>query len=104
VYEYEDVFQVNSDGSRLFVGAVSQTGTRGGWHTTLQVGNNPVTFKIDSGADVTVITRQTYEMLQPRPTLHSTSSTLMAQSGPIKCLGLFATDVQHKGKMHTLKI
>ena len=62
--------------------------------TVLQVDNKELEFKIDTGADVSVITEKDYQRLKPKQSLKPTNKVLM---GPckyeMKCLGVLKSNV-----------
>ena len=62
------LFQNNRPASldSAFLGAVDNGETRQ-WHSTVREGKDVVTFKLDTGAQVTAIYEQTYQKLQPGP-------------------------------------
>ena len=68
--------------------------TTGELKAILQVNGKQLGFKIDTGADVSVITEKSYKSLKPKQSLKSTNKVLM---GPckyqMKCLGMFKSDV-----------
>ena len=56
------------------------------WYVTLDVEGNPVKFKVDSGADVTVVSEAAYKRLQPKSRLSPNTSPLTALE--VVCLSL----------------
>ena len=69
------------------------------WMTVVEIKKKKLNFKIDTGADVSVVSHQTFKMLQPRPRLESTTASLRSPGGKLDCLGYFETEVQtDKGK------
>ena len=58
----------------------------GAWRKTLTLGRNKISFKLDTGADVSVISTETFENLNPKLTLKKTSATLQSPGGKLSCL------------------
>lgn len=91
LYEVED-----DHDSEFFLGEVIDAikVTTADLKTVLQLNGQSTPFKIDTGADVTVITENTYKSLKPQPRLRYTNKVLM---GPckyqMKCLGVLILDV-----------
>ena len=65
----------------VFLTEVGSEITGGFWCITLSVNNSPITFKIDTGAEVTVIPEETYKSLKPTPKLKESNKIL---HGPAK--------------------
>lgn len=59
-----------------FLGAVDAPDTEPPWHTTLNICNKVVCFKIDTGADISVMSYGEYNKLHPRPNLQQTNAVL----------------------------
>ena len=55
----------------------------------LPINNIDVDFKIDSGADVSLMTAETYESLIDPPPLSQFTHNLQGVSGPLKAKGSF---------------
>ena len=70
------------------------------WIADISVNNTTVSFKIDSGADVTVIPHTAYEKAKRKEVLKPTPKILM---GPCKhklnCVGTFCAQLCHKNNM-----
>ena len=54
---------------RYFLGAVECPDSDPGWFVELDVNGNPVKWKLDSGADVSVMSQETFKKLRERPEL-----------------------------------
>ena len=59
-----------------FLGEIGSGSNGGFWSMDLWLNNSTVRFKIDTGADVTIIPERIYRELQPTPALSSSSKTL----------------------------
>ena len=67
------------------------------WTADIKVNETTVAFKIDSGADVTVIPSTTYQQLKKQPILKSTGKVLMGPCNyKLNCIGTFTSRLQHK--------
>lgn len=74
------------------------------WQITLNVCGQPVNFKIDSGADVCVLTEHTYSTLHNAAPLSPSTVRLNSVGSQLKCLGTFTTKVRHKRTLYVMKI
>ena len=59
------------------------------WYKTLTLDGGAVKFKFDTGADVSVITEETWRQLNPRPHVKAVQTKLMTPSGPLLSSGQF---------------
>lgn len=87
-----------------FLGAVNVNAPGKPWEVKLRIGGHQVKFKLDSGADVTVITEETYRSLRKQPVLTPTNVSLNSVGSQLKCLGTFMSNVSHKGTVYNLHI
>jgi len=71
----------------------------------LKLNGRKVDFKLDAGADVTVIPPSLYQSLKPTPLLSKTTKLLM---GPVKqklnCLGTFTAELQVQDNVTTEQV
>ena len=74
------------------------------WNVKLSVQGVNVTFKIDSGADVSVITESTYNKLPNRPVLEPVNRKMRSVGGVLTCLGRFETQVKAHGQLYRLML
>ena len=74
------------------------------WYVTLDVEGNPVKFKVDSGADVTVVSEAAYKRLQPEPRLSPNRSLLNSPGGSLSVVGEFVTCTQHREADYSFKV
>ena len=92
------VGEVEED-ENLFLGEIGTETNNTFWSVDLMLNNAQVRFKIDTGADVTVIPDKIYEALRPTPTLVKSSKTLFgpAQTSlPVR--GCFVGKIQKGDK------
>ena len=86
------VSNVNAESETYFMGAVSRDG-EDPWRETLTIGSQKVNFKLDTGADVSVVSSSTYHSLNPRPSLDETKAILQSPGGRLSCIGTFKANV-----------
>lgn len=70
----------------------------------LHIDRKPVRFKIDTGADISVISVLTYQALPQRPKLKPSSAALSSPGGMLSCKGQFTANISHKNKLYCLNI
>ena len=77
-----------------------QGSTGDAWKAKVSLNELLVEFKLDTGADVTVISPSLYHSLQPTPSLRRTTRLLMGPCKPNLCwLGTFMAELQVQGKV-----
>ena len=92
VHEVKD----EDDSDSFFMGEVTvidtvQSGSQP-WIASLSMGQEQIKFKLDSGADVTVIPENTYKSLQAKEQLEPTNKVLLGPCNyKMKCLGKYTT-------------
>ncbi|KAL6490170.1 hypothetical protein MHYP_G00005150 [Metynnis hypsauchen] len=64
------------------------------WRTTLNVADTPVSFKIDSGADTSIMSEATYETLRSKPKLREVTNTLQSPGGTVATRGQFVAKLK----------
>lgn len=95
--------QVQPD-KEYFCGSVSCDDSSPAWKVDLDLKGRPVTFKIDTGADVTVMSHASYVMLRPRPPLKAISANLNSPGGPLDCRGQFIASTEVKGTTYHFRV
>ena len=78
---------------KYFLGSIDQHDEEPPWRTKLTMNGRAVDFKIDTGADVSVISKEVYDSLQPRPRLRQSDAILRSPGGTLPYLGMFTTNV-----------
>ena len=66
------------------------------WLTHLHIGDTPVRFKIDTGADVSVISLTQYTQLCSPPPLQQTHAVLSSPAGRLNCKGYITAKISTK--------
>ena len=89
------VSQVEADSQPQAQGAYFVDSIGGGsenpWRVTLGLCGRNVSFKIDTGADVNVVSKRMYDSFTRKPTLQPTNLVLHSQGDVMKVLGQFET-------------
>lgn len=98
VHENAETRSCGRDSSVLFLGSVGSEESEPPWRETFQILNKSVSFKVDTGADVTVIPESVYKTLHPRPKLQCSDTILSSPGGQVKHLGQFIARSQNKGR------
>ena len=70
------------------------------WKVQLKVSGKPVVFKIDTGADITAISKSTFDNLPNQPKLHTSKIALFSPGGKLQRAGQFTTTVTHCNKKY----
>ena len=103
-YDDSDYDVANTDS--YFLGAVSASNVDSvsPWRTELMVNGMLMNFKIDCGADVSIISDKTFHKLKRRPLLKPSSVELLSPGGRLECAGQFVARVERKGKTTFLRV
>lgn len=74
-----------------FVGSITthQTNEEPPWFSSINLGNSWVRFKLDSGADVTIISQTVFNSLSRKPRMQTCSSRLISPGGVLRTVGQF---------------
>ncbi|KAK6493915.1 hypothetical protein HHUSO_G330 [Huso huso] len=89
----------------LFLGSVTRVDDSSkAWKIDLMIQGTAVNFKIDTGADTTVISETTYFGLKNTPQLQSTGVTLDSPGGKLKCVGQFLAKTKYKAREYQFKV
>ena len=74
------------------------------WNINLNICKSNVSFKIDTGADVTTMSEPTYKLLKKRPPLSKSKSVLKSPGGQVDCKGYFIAETYMKGQKYLFRI
>ena len=74
------------------------------WSVVLHVNKKPIKFKIDTGADISVMLVSTYEAPPQRPKLKSSNAMLSSPGGVLNCKGQFTAEISLKNKLYFIDI
>ena len=81
-----------------FLGVVTTPNSCNLWNVTVLLNGNAVEFKLDTGADVSVISEEIFKTLEIS-SLHTTDTNLTgAGSQPLQVCGKFEADLQYKAR------
>ena len=84
-----------------FMDTVVCQGDHTPWYVDLTINDKQtVRFKIDTGADVTLMSRKTYESLAQKPILDHSPISLSSVNAEINVLGSFMMHVNHNGNTY----
>ncbi len=90
-----EVMREERQSDSFYLGSVQQMGkSTETWIVNLTIGNTPVAFKIDTGADVTIMSEQTFQNLQKKQELYKANVTLNSPGGQLKCMGQFRSHIK----------
>lgn len=103
--EIHEVFEsgIEND-SALFLGSVTCADDLDAWTVNLRLYGKIVKFKIDSGADTSVMSSTTYATLKEPPELQPSKFILQGPGGKLKCFGCFTGKTCFKDKTHIFPI
>jgi hypothetical protein len=87
----------------VFLGSVEQSSTKG-WNVDLTICGKPISFRIDTGADVTIMPFETFNKLEPTPDLAECHLQLSSPGGDLQCLGQFDAVLTNKGNEYHANI
>ncbi len=102
--QLSDVFTKKDEPERFFLGAITVKDTNTPWPVTLQLQDSDGEFKIDSGADTTVISQHTYDTLKTKPKLEHSQAVLDCPGSRLKNQGKFRTSTNRKGRKYCLDV
>ena len=74
------------------------------WKTQVTIGKRKVYFKIDTGADVSIMTVTTYHALKPKPQLEKTKIVLKSPGGVVECLGKVELNFTVRGNVYPVTV
>ncbi|EDO38514.1 predicted protein [Nematostella vectensis] len=98
-----EVTQPQGD-QRFFLGDVESDGTKNPWTVDLLINQKPVNFKVDTGADITVLSESTYNHLPNPPKLEPERADISSPGGKLICKGQFLTGAQLNGEAYQVKM
>ena len=87
-----------------FIGVVDCTTNNDAWFVTLTVRCNRLRFKIDTGADVTVISEETWLAMRDTPELQPTTVILKSVGGHVNACGKFNATTRYKQTVYRFDV
>ena len=84
----------------------NNTSNEAPWRVSVKLNgaDRGTSFKIDTGADVSVMPLQTYKNMSPRPLLQKTGTALRSSGGTLACGGKIRVSAKVNGKDFSLQI
>ncbi|XP_013403799.1 uncharacterized protein LOC106169054 [Lingula anatina] len=101
-----EVIADDTDDVECFLGSLftENSSNDSEWNVKLDMNGQSVDFKIDTGADTSVISKAMYESLKPSPTLSPTTVVLNSPGGKLTNIGKFVAKTKFKEKMYTFTV
>ena len=97
--------EVQADGpAGPFLGVVDCTTNNDAWFVTLTVRRNRLRFKIDTGADVTVISGETWLAMRNKSELQPTTVNLNSVGGQVNACGKFNATTRYKQTVYRFDV
>jgi len=87
----------------MFFGNVKNVTQSRPWSITLKMYDVNVDFKIDSGADATIVSHDTYKHMHNAPALQPPDTAFCTLAGELHCLGWFEARTQYKEDIYTFQ-
>ena len=95
----------DSSAGRWFLGALSSDLDQDDkWKVQLKVSGKLLVFKIDTGADITAISKSTFDSLPNQPKLLPAKIALFSPGGKLQCTGQFTTAVTYCNEKYQLNV
>lgn len=88
----------------IYIGAVDCNIPEKTWTVPLEVAGKRIDFKIDTGADVSIISKDVYNSFSQQPFLKENHSRLVSPGGRLKTLGEFEATTNVKGTYYKFRI
>lgn len=98
-----DCDQVSDTRDTFFLETVSNHASSA-WFVNLRMCGKDMKFKIDTGADITVIPLTSYNQLSDRPPLRNSDAKLIGPGGHLECRGYFVADITHNSQKHSIEV
>ena len=99
--DYSDDDDLNGD---YYVGTVTCNDQNDAWYVNLPICGAQVKFKIDTSADISVLTQSTYNSLAQKPLLKPSRASLLSPGGRIEVRGEFDTVAEYKRSEYMFKL
>ena len=103
-FELDAVYISDLDTIQLDSDAIVVSDDCAPWMETLMFCDSLVSFKIDTGADITVISKNVYNSLQNRPPLMVNKTVLNSPGGKLPVLGSFRGDILKDDEHYTFQV
>lgn len=87
-----------------FLGETRQVQNNSAWTVSLPILDTVVDFKIDTGADISVIFEKTFSSLKCKPPLTTVTGNFESPGGKLHCKGKFTATTTVKNKHFSIKL
>ena len=91
------------DESDMYVSVMESDTNEKDWKTTLKLNGHRTTFKLDTGAQCNVISKQTYDRISTRPLTKSKAKVVTFGGHKLKACGKTSIECEHKRKFTVLE-
>lgn len=99
------VKEVTEDMNKFhFLGEVGSRDDQDEWTVKLTIRDKPITFKIDTGADATVIDQWTFSKMKPKFKLQPPDTPFTSPGRRLQCMGQFRATTSYKEKQYTFPV
>ena len=88
----------------MFLRVVDSIEKKDAWFVTLKVKRMRLRFKIDTDADVTIITKKTWLAMKDNPRLKPTAVRLNSVGGQLKAFGQFMAVTKHRNTIYRFNV
>lgn len=88
----------------FYIGVVTCEDSEKPWSTYLIINNKEVEFKIDTGADVSIMSEKEFLSLPNRPKLMKSTAKLNSLAGRIQVSGEFQAAASHNGEEYKFRV
>ena len=95
---------VDESYNSFFVGSISCKDSNDAWTVPLTIQGKTIRFKIDTGADVSIIPKSVYQSLPRCPDLQPSATKLVSPGGKLLSLGEFTATTEVKGVAYRFRV
>ena len=86
----------DDDGNDMFVSVIENDSDGKDWKVTVKLNSHSTTFKLDTGAQCNVISKQTYDQISQRPLLKSKTKLVTFGGHKMKACGKASIACEYK--------
>ncbi|ROL43556.1 hypothetical protein DPX16_13487 [Anabarilius grahami] len=94
----------NSEYGSPYLATCHFTSLHNEWTVQLEIGSTPVSFKIDTGADVCIMTEAAFKMPKPEKRPLTAKTVLNSPGGRLNCIGQFTAHTELKNNQYSFKV
>jgi hypothetical protein len=74
------------------------------WYHSIEINNQLIRFKLDSGADLSLMSVESYNKLKPKPQLQDVNIVINSPGGKVQVIGSFTATSKYEGQSYQFKI